>query len=402
MTVTLYRTFFSVGFRPFYLGAAAFACLAVPLWLVIALGLSPAGGKPGAAIDLNWHIHEMLFGFAPAVIAGFLLTAVRAWTGRPTPSGTALALLFGLWAAARIALLVPVPNESNAALFIALLDASFLPALALSIAIPLWQSRNYRNAFVLVILALLTVANLVFHARRLGIDNPLHALNPITVGLDVVGLLMIVIGGRVIPAFSANAVAGLQPRRWLLLEVLAIGAAVLITLIDLMAPFADSGPSHLYTGLLWLAGVTQSLRLLAWQPWRTHQNLLLLALPLAYAWIPVHFLLRAALGGAPGQLPMLSVHALVVGAMAALMLAMMTRSALGHTGRALRAGVAEGICFAAIHCAAVFRVAGPLLAPQGYQLWITLAGIGWTVAFASFVIAYAPMLMRPRIDHNSR
>ena len=393
--------FLSIGFRPFYLGAAIFACLAVPLWMVAVLGASDGialsdGGSALLRFDLNWHRHEMLFGFAPAVIAGFLLTAARNWTGLPTPAGGRLAALFGLWIAGRIAMLWPAAGSQPQIAVAALVDLSFLPVLATGLAIVLWRSRNYRNGFVILILLGLGIANTAFHLDRLGWMSTMPGHQAITLAFDLIAVLMIVIGGRVTPAFSANAIAGLRPRRWPLLEVLAIGAPVAILLTDAFLPAIDSGWSREYRWLLWLTGAVHIVRLAGWQPWRALSNPLLLALPLAYAWIPAYFLLRAWLGGEPGLLPPVATHALAVGAMASLMLAMMTRSALGHTGRALRARPVELVCFGAIHFAALARVAGPLAMPEAYRLWLMLAAMGWTLAFATFAIAYWPILTRPR------
>ena len=401
MSHSLQNQFLSIGFRPFYLGAAIFACLAMPLWMLVALNVvpaatGPAGSTPLLLPDLNWHRHEMLFGFAPAVIAGFLLTAVRNWTGLTTPAGGRLAALFGLWVAGRIANLPWFSGSGMGAGLAALVDLSFLPVLAVCLGIPLWRSRNRRNAFVLLILLGLAFANVLFHADRFGWFTVMPGPKAVTVAFDLIGILMIVIAGRVTPAFSANAIAGLEPRRWPLVEGLAIGIPVLILLVDLLASATDIWIDG-YRWLLWLAGGTHLVRLLGWQPWRTINNPLLLALPAAYAWIPIHFLLRAWLDGAPGVIPPVATHALAVGAMGSLMLAMMTRSALGHTGRALRARSAELVCFGAIHVAALARVAGPLAVPEAHQWWLLIASAAWTVAFATFAIAYLPILTRVRL-----
>ncbi len=381
-------TFLSIGFRPFYLGAALWAVLAVPLWYgAYARGLTLHPVLPLPA----WHAHEMVFGFAPAVIVGFLLTAVRNWTGLHTPSGTALAGLFALWAAARVLLL------SGPAVLAVAVDLAFLPLAALSLAIPLWRSGNWRNAFVVPLLLLLGALSLAHHGAYGGWMDPFWATRAPTVALDLVALLMAVIGGRVIPAFSANAVPGLVPRRWRLVEAAALGLLGCIIVIDA----TDLGrhlPMALLRALFLTAALVHLVRLAGWQPWATRHDPLLLALPLAYLWLPVHLLLRGVLDGAGGQMVPLAIHAISVGAMAGLMLAMMTRSALGHTGRALKAGPAELVMFAAIHLAALARVAGPLVWPGAYIGWIGLSTLLWMVAFAAFVGRYTPIVMRPRLD----
>jgi uncharacterized protein involved in response to NO len=384
--------FFSIGFRPFYLGAALFACLAIPLWTV---SYTTGGRISGTFPAFSWHIHEMLFGFAPAVIVGFLLTAVRNWTGLPTPSAGRLAALFGLWIAGRVAALV-----APGAIASALVDLSFLPIAACCLTLPLWRARNARNSFVIGILLLLFLANVAFHGALLG-WLPMTAVRIAEVSaLNVVTLLMIIIGGRVIPAFSANAIESLKPKRWPALETFAVGLMVLIALIDLLSPLQGrllmGTAATTYQLLLVTTAMVHLVRLAAWQPWKTLQNPLLLVLPVSYLWIPICLLLRGLLNGSPGYIPSPAVHALVVGAMAGLMLSMMTRSALGHTGRPLRAGRIEVTCFLAIHAAALTRVFGTLLDPARNATWITVSGILWTIAFATFAAGYLSILTAPR------
>ena len=373
---TTAAAFLSAGFRPFYLGAAAFALLSIPLWVAT----YAATDTPGPAIStLLWHSHEMIFGFATAVIVGFLLTAVRNWTGNETAAGAGLAALFGLWIAARLA------NWAGNGLLPILLDGAFLSAATVTLALPIVKTRNRRNYFVPVLLLGLTVAA-VLHG--MAIRYATHAWTMPTIAMDLILLLMITIAGRVIPAFSQNAVAGLAPARWLPLEILAMATAICLLLVDLYFPDA-AGPWWLLFCAI-SAGIHLT-RLAGWKAWRTIGNPLLLALPLAYLWIPIHFLIRALE-------PALALHALTVGAMASLMLAMMTRSALGHTGRPLAARPVELICFLAIHLAAISRVLGPVLAPASYAVWLWLAAGFWVLAFGVFFLSYWPILTRARVD----
>ncbi len=371
--------FLSVGLRPFYLGAAGFAVLSVPLWI---LNYAAADVPLPGVSPFLWHSHEMIFGFACAVIVGFLLTAVRSWTGLPTPSGAGLAALFSLWLAARLS------NWLSMGLLPVLLDGGFLLTAACCLGWPIVKSRNRRNYFVPVLLLGLTGAA-VLHG--LAVRGVLTGAATTNLAMDMILLLMIVIGGRVIPAFSANAITGLKPVSWLPLEVLAIGSAVGMLLTDLFAP-GFNGTGWLFFCVL--CAVVHLCRLAGWKAWQTVGDPLLLVLPLAYLWIPVFFLLRALE-------PALALHALTVGAMASLMLAMMTRSALGHTGRPLTAGPAELVCFLAIQLAAIARVLGPLLSETGYLNWLWLAAGLWTLAFGTFFIAYWPILTRPRADAQS-
>lgn len=379
---------FSIGFRPFYLGAAALAAVAVPAWYGAYSGwlLLPAGLPPMA-----WHAHVMVFAFAGAVIGGFLLTAVRAWTGLPTLSGPALAGLFGLWVAARVVMLTG-PGPLAAAL-----DLSFFPLLAVAVGIPLWRARNARNAFVVAVLVLLGALTALHQGAWRGWVDGVWAMRAPTAAMDTVALLLTVIGGRIIPAFSANAVRGLTPRRWLPLEMLAIGLVGVILAADVTG-LAALIPAALLRALFAVTAGVHLLRLLGWQPWATRHNVLLAALPAGYLWLPVHFALRAWLDTTPAQMAPLALHALSVGAMAGLMLAMMTRSARGHTGRALTAGAGETFMFTAVHLAALSRVAGPLIWPAGHGAWLGASAGLWALAFAAFAIRYTPIVTRPRVD----
>lgn len=381
----------AIGFRPFYLAAAIFGALAIAVWAAAyAGGVVVQSHLPGAA----WHAHEMLFGFAAAVIVGFLLTAARNWTGLPTASGTLLGALVALWLAGRA---LNLTGPAGMAVWV---DAAFLLASALVLARPLLRARNRRNLFVVPLLLALAALNLLHHAGWLGWPHtpfqPLPQVVAVSAAAGLIALLMTVIGGRVIPSFSANAVKGLRPRVGPTVEWLTVGAMVAIVFVDLSPPRWGLAPEA-SRGLLFAAGALQTIRLLGWQPWRTRGNLLLAMLPLAYAWIPVYLFLRSGLGAGAG-IPSAALHALLVGAMASLMLAMMTRSALGHTGRPLRAGLVESCCFFAMQGAAVARVLGPLTLPNLQTVWIVLSGGAATLAFAVFAIGYWPILTRPRVD----
>lgn len=375
----------ALGFRPFYLLAMGFALLALPAWLLLYAGMTPL--QP-AVPGVLWHIHEMLFGFATAVIAGFLLTAVRNWTGQPTTVGAGLALLALLWVGGRV-LMITGPVE-----IAALVDGAFLPALGIAIAVPIWRSRNVRNYKVFGIIVLLSALNAAFHLAYIQVV-PGHWLPAIyKAGLDVVALLIAVIAGRVIPVFTANAISEAHPRRFPALEAAAIGALLGIIFVDLAAPWWRPPPA-LWLGLLALAAAAHGVRLAFWSPLLARRNALLLMLPVAYAWLPIHFGLRA-LGEAALITPVAATHALTVGAMVGMMVAMMMRSALGHTGRVLKAGVAEVAAFVLIQLSAVVRVAGAGL--EWGRANNTIAGILFTVGFLILLGAYAPKLVRPRID----
>ena len=377
----------ALGFRPFYLAAAVFGTLAVPVWLLMYAGIGPA--MPG--IDgIGWHIHEMLFGFAPAVIAGFLLTAVRNWTGQPTATGGTLGALVLLWAAGRVTFV------SGPAVLASIVDIAFLPALGVAIFVPIWRSRNARNYKILGIVAVLAMLNTAFHFAYLDLIPATWLPAAYRTGLDVIALLIAIIAGRVVPAFTANAIPGSNPRRIGLVEAISIGAIVAVAVLDL-ASTVWQPPRLAWIVLLAAAAAAHAVRLAYWSPLGTRRNGLLLMLPLAYAWLPVYFSLRA-LAAYGLVVPAAATHALTIGAMAGMMVAMMMRSALGHTGRALNAGRAELAVFGLLQLAAVVRVATAAIAPS-WSLHATIcAGVLWTLGFAVLLAAYWPVLTRPRVD----
>lgn len=377
----------ALGFRPFYLGAAVFAVLALPLWLGWYSGYFSASP---AMSGMTWHIHEMIFGFAAAVIAGFLLTAVRNWTGQPTPTGWMLAGLFLLWIAGRILLLTgPLPLA-------AVIDLVFLPAIGVAVAIPILRSRNQRNFKVLVIVAALTIANLAFHLANMNVLPNVLISTAYKLALDIIALLIAIMGGRVIPAFTKNALPTASVHSDIRIEIVAIGSLIVIAVAGLLSPWWTL-PQAVWTGVLGAAALSHAVRLALWAPHRTVSQPLLVMLPIAYAWLPLSLALKvmAEFGVAPLAI---SVHALTIGAISSLMLAMMARSALGHTGRPLLAGAAEIGAFSLLQLAAIIRVFAGWIPTEFYRHAVMTAGAMWTVAFMIFLAAYWPILTRQRID----
>jgi len=377
----------ALGFRPFYLFAALFAIIAVPAWLMsFAAGMPLGDYQQGMA----WHSHEMIFGFAPAIIAGFLLTAVRNWTGRPTPTGTPLAGLVALWLVARVLMLT---GPSGAA---APIDILFLPALGIAVAIPIWRSKNVRNYKILVVLTVLTLANVAYHLASLELLPFEFARVSMIAALDALAILIAIVGGRVIPAFIGNAVQGATPRHISSVEIVSVGALVVVLVADVVKPWIVA-PHIAWLVIFVVAAAGQGLRLLLWQPFRARGNPLLWMLPVAYAWLPVSLALRAL--ELQSIIPSgASFHALTIGAIASLMLAMMMRSALGHSGRPLVAGPAEVGAFVLLQLSAIVRVLAASVAPGMYREAMIVAGVLWTLAFAVFLFRYWPILTRPRID----
>jgi uncharacterized protein involved in response to NO len=370
---------FALGFRPFYLLAAAFAAVAVPAWIA-----AQAGWPLPARIDVMWHMHEMVFGFALAVVVGFLYTAGYNWTQLWTPRGARLAALAGVWVAGRVAMVAAPPVLAAA------VDVAFLPLAAYPLYRVFKLSGNRRNMFLVVLLALLALANACFHAATLG-WVALDPTRPVHAAIMLIVVIEIAIGGRVIPMFTRSAVPESRPvqdarrDRYALVMTVLAGAA---WTAGLAAPLTAS--------LALLAGAGQAARLIGWQPWRTWRHPLLWVLHVSYAWIPLGFVLLALAqyGVVSGSA---ALHVLTVGALAGLIIGMITRTALGHTGRPLKAGRAECAMFVLVQAAVVLRFAAAVL-PSWRMTTLVLAGACWSAAFLAYLAVYAPYLSAARAD----
>lgn len=370
-----------LGFRPFYLLASGYAALSVLLWSLQFTGRLPAPYLPGPL----WHAHEMLFGFTLAVVVGFLFTAGRNWSNRPTPTGLPLAALALLWIAGRVLVLTPWGWAS------ALANAAFPLAAAIALAIPFLAAGNRRNYFFIGLLALLGLATLSMHLHELGVVA-VPGWVGIQVALDVVLFILCVMGGRVIPMFTNNGVPGAGAQRLALLEKLALGSVLAVLAADLLQV-----PAMVLAAIAALAAAAHLARWLAWRPWKTLRTPLVWVLHLAYAWIPVHLVLRA-LAVAGWTTPSAATHALTVGAIGGLVIGMMTRTARGHTARPLRADGRDVACYLLVAAAALVRVLLPLAVP-GLTLEAVLAsGLLWSAGFGLYVLFYWGVLTRPRLD----
>ena len=367
----------SLGFRPFYLLASAFASLSVLLWALQVSGLLPYAYLQGPI----WHAHEMLFGFTLAVLTGFLLTAGQNWSGQPTPKGVSLAALAALWVAGRVLVLTPWGWLAGA------VNVAFPLAAATALAVPLYRARNRRNYFFVALLVVMALAQLVVHLNAHGALR-VSGWAGIQLGLDVMLFVLVVMGGRVIPMFTNNAIPGAKARRNPWVERLALGLVLLIIAADALQ---ISGPW--FAGLLILAMMAHLARLLLWQPWKTLGTPLVWVLHLAYAWIPLYLALRAlaALSWVPASI---ASHALTSGAIGGMVMGMITRTALGHTGRKLVAGKAEVACYALVSIAAVVRVFAPLVAPSLITDAVLVSALAWSAGFALYVCRYWPILSR--------
>jgi uncharacterized protein involved in response to NO len=341
----LNRTLLAIGFRPFYLLASVFAVAAILFWLAGFNGRLPVGAYLQGVF---WHSHEMLFGYIVAVMAGFLFTAVRNWTGLPTPSGVTLGGIVLLWILARV-LLVSGPSA-----LAVILDVAFLPMIAIAVAIPILRSRNKRNYKIIGVLVAVSLLHVVFHMAIGGQLPSWLSRASLFASIDLVVILFALVGGRVIPAFTRNAVAGSDPRHENWLEVIAFGSLLVIVLVTLLGG-AFTFAAWVPTSLFIVAAVAHLLRLALWQPQVTLGNPLLWMMPVAYSWLPAALLLRA-LSTVAVIVPGAWIHALTMGALSSLMMAMMMRSTLGHTGRKLVASQMDILAFLLLQLAALLRV----------------------------------------------
>ncbi len=372
----------NLGFRPFYLLAALFATLSVPVWIAQYAGWLGAHAIIAGPL---WHAHEMIFGYAFAVIVGFLFTAGRNWSNQPTPTGVTLALISALWLAARMLVL------SDYALAAAAADTAFTLAAAAALALPFWRSGNRRNYFFIALLLGMGAANLAFYLNMAGVFDLPPRLG-LQLGLDMVLFIMVVMAGRVIPMFTMNGIPGVLCLRYAWLERLAPGSVLVLLAAD-----AAGAPDSAIGLVAAAAAATHAARLGLWRPWLTLKAPIVWILHLAYAWIVLALALRAlaAFDLVPAGL---ATHALTVGAIGSITLGMMTRTSRGHTGRPLKAERAEVFCYLVIQLAALARVFLPLALPSLYLHGVVASGLAWSLAFGVFTVAYWPILSRPRVD----
>ena len=380
---------FAYGFRPFFLAAGVYALLGLIAWLwMYATGVHPLPSQPAQF----WHAHEMLYGFIGAAIAGFLLTAVPSWTSARGFAGMPLILLAALWLIGRLAFAAAAVLPLT---IVAVCELAFIPALAGLLAPPLLRARN-RNSPLLLVLAAIWLTDVVF-LYALMRDDVLLARTTLLVAIDIVLLLVTVIGGRIVPAFTASAlrVRGLAPdlrtSRWT--DGIVIAAMIAVVFVDIIAPW------HRVAGAVAaVAAIAHAWRLIGWRSWRTLDEPLVWSLHLGYAWLPAGLAMKALYLSGNAAWAVHWLHALTIGVAAAMILAVMTRASLGHTGRPLHASRLIGCAYIVLSLAAVMRVFAPPLAPGAYQWSVMAAGTLWVCAFAIFIVVYTPILLRPRVD----
>ena len=375
---------FSYGFRPFFLFGAIYAGAMVPLWLAVFAGDI---SLPTAFAPRDWHVHEMLFGYVAAVIAGFLLTAVPNWTGRLPIQGMPLAILFAAWLAGRWAVTFSVLIGWQLAL---MLDAAFLLLLAAAAAREIVAGRKWNNLMVVGVVSMLAVTNVAFHveAHLGGV-----AEYSTRVGIGLVVTLVCVIGGRIVPSFTRNWLARREPGR-LPIPFNRFDAITIAAGVGAMIAWVITPSGRFAAAALGVAGLLHLVRLVRWAGYRTLSDRLVLILHVAYAFVPTGFLL-AALAAVDLVAPSAGIHAWTGGAIGSMTIAVMTRASLGHTGQALSASVATQFVYASIVIAALARVCAALEPAHSVPL-LTVAGAAWAAAFLGFALVYAPLLCGTR------
>jgi uncharacterized protein involved in response to NO len=376
---------FSFGFRPFFLFGAIWAALAAPLWAIVYLtGQGLVLGVPGR----DWHVHEMLFGYLAAIMAGFLLTAVPNWTGRLPVIGRPLMALFGLWAAGRAAMLAQARLGWGASA----IDALFLVAFAGVIWREVLSGRNWRNLPVCALVSLFALANIGLHLRGAA---PLLADFCERLALATPAVLIALIGGRIVPSFTRNWLAQRKskalPAPFGRLDQAALALTGIGALAWVLAPQAWPAGA-----ILVAAGAANLVRLARWQGQSTGGEALVWILHAGYAWLGIALVLLGLSVLAPAAIPRSSgVHALTAGAFGVMTLAVMTRATLGHTGRARTADRATRLIYLAVNLAALARVLAPLWLPAQPALLAGSAAL-WAAAFLGFAAAYGPLLAKAR------
>ncbi|MFO1502636.1 MAG: NnrS family protein [Steroidobacteraceae bacterium] len=374
------------GFRPHFLLAGVSALALVIVWALNQVFAIPLGT---AWPPLLWHAHEMLFGFITCAIGGFLLTAVPSWTGQKGYAGAPLAVLSLVWLLAR---LLAASSRWWPPVLVALIDLAYLPLLAGLVAAPLIRERN-RNTPFLLILAVLWLCNVVFHWALLRQDAQL-AYRALLLGIDIVLVLVTVVGGRIVPAFTSSGLrqAGVVVSNNPLLGRVAIAGMILVLVSDLL------WPQQTASGIIAaVVALVQLLRLAQWRSLRTLRHPIIWILHLAYAWLPLGLALKAVTLLTHYSFGAFWLHALTVGALTTMIVAVMTRASLGHTGRPLVVSPWTTTAYVLLTVAAIVRVFGAAL---GFDHRTQIAGsaIVWSGAFLLYLFVYAPILWGPRAD----
>jgi uncharacterized protein involved in response to NO len=373
----------ALGFRPFFLVAGISAVALVLVWLAMLTGRLP---QPNYLAGPVWHAHEMLFGYLAAVIAGFLLTAVRNWTGMDTPTGLALAGLVTLWLAARLMPWLGVPPVPAA-----LVDVAFFPTLAILLRRPLWRSPNPVNRVFLLLFAGMTLANALVHLDALGLV-PGGAARGHRLMLDLIIVTMLLVSGRVMPFFTERGIPGAKPRTFPVVERSTFILAGALLAADMIQPYGQP------TGALAIGlGLVLLVRIAGWHDRRVWTTPMLTVLYAGLLWLALGLILD----GLPAftTLPARgALHTLTIGAVGVVTLGMMARVSVGHTGRPMQAAALTIVAFVLINASAALRGLASLIYPDAYHAWLMSSGLCWILAFGLFLWVHAPMLVKPRPD----
>ncbi|WP_105253283.1 NnrS family protein [Pseudoalteromonas sp. T1lg75] len=379
--------FFRLAFRPLFWLAALFSVLSITAWSLSFTGhiqFTPFGG------GYFWHIHEMLFGFAVAVIAGFLLTAVQTWSGIESIKGRRLGALVLLWLSARI--LLAFPGLAPDALIITL-DLAFLPATAFFLAQPIIKAQLWRNLFFIPVLLLMAVLNALTYLALFNLIKTSFVTLSHSMVLAIT-LVMVIMGGRVFPMFTANGTQTPRVANIAWLDKVAIISVIACIFLTLMGP---SIPPEVQAALFIFAGVSNFIRALRWRIWVTLTTALVWPLHISYWAICAGLIMLGLVKLSLLTQPSLAYHAITVGGIGLMILAMISRVSLGHTGRMIKVGAVMTGAFIAMFTALGVRVLAPLLSDQ-YQVLILLSAGLWGFAYLIYVITYAPVVFKPRID----
>ena len=382
--------FTRLAFRPFFLLGALFSLLSLLVWLAFWHGnlwLTPYGGM------LWWHQHEMLFGFGSAIIAGFLLTAVQNWTGRPGLSGWPLLALVSLWLTARLLLAYAAHLP---AWWLLLVDGAFLPLVALTMAKPVITVRMWRNLMFVPVLLALAMTNIAMHVGVIT-GNALLIREAGHLAILIITLVMVLLGGRVIPFFTSRKLGIPQPECTRSIEIASMGALTAVVLLQVIIMVSSLRADTLLAALMVIAAISNAWRLSRWKGWQSWREPLLWGLHLSYAFIPLG-LAMWAWQLFTGQRVETALHALAIGSMGTMMLAMMSRVSLGHTGRAIRTLPGIGVALAVLLIAALLRSVWLMLFPQSSHWVYSVVIIAWCLSYLVFVLHYAVPLLSARID----
>ncbi|MCT8973613.1 NnrS family protein [Microbaculum marinisediminis] len=381
---------FSYGFRPFFLAGALYAAIAVGVWVPWYLG---AVTLPTDWPPIAWHAHELLFGYVPAVVAGFLLTAVPNWTGRLPVVGWPLAGLFAFWLLGRFAI---ATSDWFGAALTAIATLSFLAGLGAVIGREILAGRNWKNLKVLIIVVMLFAAQALFQWEVL---NDGHSVYGARLAIATTITLIVLIGGRIVPSFTGNWLrqrgGQTMPVPFSRFDAIVIAVSVVALAAWIVAPSFE-GVAIAAAPLLLLAGILQLVRQARWRPLRTFAEPLVTILHVAYLFVPLGFLLAAVAAASESAVPnTAAIHAWTAGAIGTMTLAVMTRATLGHTGRTLTAGAATVAIYGLVVLAALTRI-GAAVFPSGMDWLLSVSAVAWIGAFAGFSLVYGPLLVRRR------